>query len=359
MEDQTQQSDSNRPLIAVAGATGFVGRHVTRHLLDHGFRVRALVRNIRTVGDRLPRHETLELREVAGLTPAELGLTARRLDTYAARVQLDDGARKANPLEGCDAVVNTVGIIREASGGQTFNRVHVGVTDGLVEAARRAGCDRYIQISAIGVNPEGPSAYFKSKHEAEQIVQRSGLTWTILRPSLIHGPDAGFIGDAKNWVRGRSAPFVFVPYFTRETNPSELPLPNPLAGSESARVSPVHVEDVASAVHASLDDAETSEGEIYNLVGDETLTWPELLEHVRDHVPLARPLPVVGLPSKLGVLQAKGLKWLGMRDLLPFDEGMAMMAAIDSTASLVKARAHLGFDPRGFRESFAAYAESI
>jgi len=372
-EHEEANSDANAPMseaaadlhergpVAVAGATGFVGRHVCRALLDAGYRVRALVREIRSVGDRLPDHERLELRQVAGLTPGELGLIARRLDPYAAKVELDDGSARANPLEGCSAVVNCVGIIREASGGQTFRRVHIGVTDGLVRAAKKAGVDRFVQISALGVHPDGPSEYQTSKAAAEKLLMSSGLTWTVLRPSLIHAADANFIDDAKQWARGRSAPFFFMPYFTREADPAQraAPLPNPLAKQESSSISPVHVADVADAVVRALGDPETTEGEIYNLAGPETLTWPEMLGEIREHTPLSKKLPIVGLPAKLGVLQAKGAKAVGLRDALPFDEGMAMMAAADSTASLVKARAHLGFDPRPFRESFAGYAPQI
>ena len=347
--------------IAVAGATGFVGRHVCRTLLDAGYRVRARVRDIRSGGDRLPEDEDLELRQVAGLTPVELGLVARRLDPYAAKVELDDGSAPTNPLEGCSAVVNCVGIIREASGGQTIRRAHIGVTDGQIRAAKAAGVDRYVQISALGVHPDGPSEYQSSKAAAEKLLASSGLTWTVFRPSLIHGVDANFIDDAKAWARGRSAPFLFMPYFTREADPAQRAglAPNPLAKQESAEISPVHVAAVAGAVVGALGDPETPEGEVYNLTGPETLTWPELLTEIRDHSPLSRKLPIVGLPGKLCVIKAKAAKAVGLRDALPFDEGMAMMASADSTASLVKARAHLGFDPRPFRESFAEYAPRI
>lgn len=317
--------------VAVVGATGFVGRHVVRELLSRGHEVRALARDVSKASAVLPVEERLRL--VEG-------------DLFDARA-LDD------LIGGSDAVVNAVGLLRETGGGQTFKRVHVVGTRRLTEAATRGRCGRYVQISALGVSDEADTAYARSKFEAEGIVRSSGLSWTILRPSLVHGSDGEFMQMARGWATGRSAPFVFMPYFAR-MKPG-FPKPE----FESAKIQPVYVKDVARAVAEALERPDT-EGEVYHLTGGETLTWPELLGFVRDRTPLAKPgIRVLPIPAGVAAAKAKMAAALGMGALLPFDEGMARMGARDSVASSVKAREHLGFEPAGFRETAAGYVSKM
>lgn len=317
--------------VAVTGASGFVGRHVVRELLSRGREVRALVRSTEKAARVLPVDDRLTL--VEG--------------------DLFDDAALDELLRGCVGVVNTVGIIREAPAGQTFERIHVHGVRRLVEAAARVGCDRVVLVSALGVSERGQTAYYRSKFEGEQIVRSSGLAWTILRPGMIHGRDGEFMQMVKSWATGRSAPYVFMPYFARLTK--AFPVPR----FEPPLVQPVYVGDVARAAAESL-ERDAAVGEVYHLTGRETLTMPELLEFVRDRVPLARegikPRP---LPGALAAMKARTMGALGMGALLPFDEGMARMGSDDSVAPSVKAREHLGFHPVGFRETAAGYLPSM
>jgi hypothetical protein len=99
---------------------------------------------------------------------------------------------------------------------------------------------------------------------------------------------------------------------------------------------------------------------VINLVGRETLTWPQLLETLQQVVPGAdvalRPL---GIPGQAASIQAKLAKMIGLGGLLPFDEGMPIMGSQDNTASPDKAREVLGFDGRGFSEGVRRYAARI
>lgn len=331
----TESGRADALVVCVAGATGFVGRVVVRTLLERGHTVRALVRDGKKAAAVLGEHERLSV--FGGDASEGVGLAA-----WAERA---------------DAMVNTIGIIREAPGGQTFQRVHVGVVRHLTGAAKGGGVRHFVQVSALGVMDEGATAYQRSKFEGEMVVRQSGLAWTILRPSMIHGPDGEFMQMAKGWATGRQAPFVFMPYFTRmagagaKGKKSPLPLPR----FESAEVAPMSVEDVALAVGQSL-EREACRGEVIHLCGSERLTWPELLEFVRDHVKNGKKeLKPVGLPAPVAAMKARAAGMVGLRDALPFDEGMAVMAAQDSVCGMEKAGELLTVEGRGFREVAGGY----
>jgi NADH dehydrogenase len=264
-----------------------------------------------------------------------------------------DAAVAARLVSGARACVNAVGLLREG-GGRTFRGTHVDTTRSLVKACRDAGVERFVQVSALGVTDDAPTAYQRTKFEAEQIVRRSDLGWTILRPSLIHGRGSEFIEIARGWVKGESHPWFILPYFTRGERTSDVPLA--ADRTIDPKVQPVAVEDVADAVVTALERPEAV-GEVYPLAGSEVLTWPQMLTFLRDTIPGGRAdLRPRGVPGALAAKAAKAAKALGVGGLLAFDEGMALMGAQDSTASLAKARQHLSFDPRPFRASFAAYA---
>ena len=212
-------------------------------------------------------------------------------------------------------------------------------------------------MSALGVSDMGVSDYQKTKFEAELIVRLSGLEWTIFRPSIIHAPESEFIRMCKEWAAGHAAPYVFMPYFTRQVEDKRVPL-GPVQ-SIDPKVAPVAVEDVARAFAACLENAATV-GEVYNLVGADTMAWPAMLRFIRDHVHGAHEeQPVFGIPGEHAAKLAALAKHIGLGGVLPFDEGMARMGTQDSTASLEKFREDFGFEPVGFRDSFGLYAGAV
>jgi NADH dehydrogenase len=335
---QTQQAGGT--VVAVTGATGFVGRHLVRELLRRGHRVRALVRDHDKALRVLPRKAMDEGRLV--LVEGDV---------------LDEGVA-ARLVKGAGACCHLIGIIREAPGRQTFERLHVRATEAVLAAceAEGAGAMRYCHMSALGVRDEGISEYQKTKFRAEQAVRLSRTDWTIFRPGLIHGADGEFMQMARGWAMGRSAPWLFVPYFTR---PAHGWAPPALPRLESPVVQPVRVEDVAWAFAEALGRPETV-GEVYNLVGPERISMRDLLKLVRDEIPLGKKsLPLIGIPGQLAAIKARGWKIVGLRDAMPFDEGMARMGSEDSVAELGKARAELGFAPEPFTPSFRAYAAGM
>jgi len=319
-------SESSQMTVALTGATGFVGRHVAGALVRAGHSVRALCRD-----QRAPR-----------VLPTE-GVKVILGDVF------DDGPLQ-RVADGADAFINLIGIRRERPGGVTFERLHVGATRRCIEAARSAGADRYIQMSALGVRPEARSEYHKTKHRAELAVMDSGLDWTIFRPSIIHGPEGEFMQLAKGWVTGQAPPKFFLPYFT----PFDGPFPRP-----PASVQPVHVEDLA-AIFADSVTNNDAVGEIYALGGPDALTWPDLLRTIRDNVPGAKvSLEPQGLPEPFCLMNAKAAEALGLGSLLPFSASDVLMATEDNTCSNAKASAHFGYEPRSFEQSLGAYADQL
>jgi uncharacterized protein YbjT (DUF2867 family) len=235
--------------------------------------------------------------------------------------------------------------------------LHLDATRMLVSRSEALGVKRYLQMSAMNVRDVGVSEYQRTKFEAEVVVRRSSLDWTIFRPSLIHGPDGDFVQMVRAWASGQAPPYIFLPYFTRGTPDYRVPL-GPVHQT-APKVQPIAVEDVARAFAVALTDPRTH-GEVYNLAGAETLSWPEMLRWMRDHISGARHhMPAFGVPSGPAALAAKTARLFGMEGMLPFDEGQARMGAEDSTAGLEKMKAHLGFEPKPFKAAFAAYAQHV
>jgi len=321
--------------VAVTGASGFVGRSVVRELLARGHSVRSLVRDREKAREALP--------------PASAVHTVVVGDVFDARAMTD-------LAHGCGAMVHLIGIIREKPP-STFRRMHVDATGAAINAAKAAGVRRFLHMSALGASDLGSAPYQTTKFEAERLVRRSGLEWTIFRPGLIHGPHGEATETFADLVAGHHSPFFFIPYFTRFEIDTRVPLGS--ATAVAPKVAPVSVLDVARAFASSLDKP-ASIGEVYNLVGSETLSWPRMLEMYRDktHAGNERLAPW-GVPSEVAAAVAFVAGKIGLGGFLPFDQGMAIMGGQDATGSADKATADLGIEFAPFSVSFAEYAAEI
>lgn len=311
--------------VAVTGATGFVGRHLCKHLADQGHAVRALVRSSGRTG-ALPQ----SVQAVPG-------------DVF------DRGA--LNRLcDKADAVIHLIGIIAERPGeGITFERLHVEATRQVVEAAQAAGVLRFVHMSALGSRFDAKANYHRTKFAAESIVRGSRLAWTIIRPSLIHGPNGEFTKMAAAWVRGQAPPFLFMPYFGS----------GPVGTGYKYHLQPVFVGDVAETFAQAM-QRDRAIKEVYSLGGQDQVTWPELLTTFRDmmvHAPKwRRPIPI---PAWYAGGLSRAFAFLGMQTLLPFNTDQVLMSQEESTCEIARVREHLGVHPRGFRESLAEYVATL
>ncbi len=323
--------------VAVTGGSGFVGRHVVAALVEAGYQVRVLTRNPEAARRALPRSRVSFVRGDA--------LESDRVTELLASAQ---------------ACINLVGIIRESrSPGhtQTFDRLHARTPRLLIERCRAMNIRRFVHMSAINVRDVAACEYQRTKWEGEVAVRGSGLDWTILRPGLIHGPGSEFLSMIKDLSTGHKAPYLFIPYFAREVEDTRVPLGAVTLVDPVAQ--PIDVRDVAKVFVAALTNP-AAVGEVYNLVGPEVISMPDVIRTIRDGVHGAnRDLEPHGLPAGPAAMAAMGAGLVGMGSLLPFDEGMARMASEDTTASHAKVKADFGLDFRPFRASFAEYAASV
>ncbi|HEX8324650.1 MAG TPA: NAD(P)H-binding protein [Tepidisphaeraceae bacterium] len=298
----------------MTGASGFVGSAVVDELLSRGHRVHTLTRR--------------RLSEKPNVVPFAGGLS----DTSV----LDAG------LAGCDTVVHLVGIIRETDGQTTFEAVHRDGTIRLLDRAKAAGVRRFIYMSALGAGPASASRYATTKFAAEEAVRASGLQWTIFRPSVIHGPQGDFVKMVADFARGKSLPYVFMPYFGVG-----------LTGHTPKKLQPVDVRDVARATADAVDRPDLA-GQTINLVGSQVVDWRQVYQVIGETV-TDSPRISVGLPVWYARVIASVLpnKWL------PFNKSQVVMAGEDNVADVDETERQLGWRPRPFAAAFREYGQSL
>lgn len=321
MSNEPDQQHSR--VIAVTGATGFVGRYVVRRLLHDGWIVRILVR------DPDKAHEVFDAMLPEGPRPKLVMGGIERKGISEALV------------EGCDACIHLIGIIREfPRRGITFEQLHVKATERIVAACEHHEVPRYVHMSALGARPDAPSVYHRTKAAGEAAVHASGLNWTIIQPSLIIGADGEFTDMARAWARGSAAPWLFMPYFGTGL----------LGFGPKKKIQPVAVEDVADCFVNALDRPATIR-QIYELAGATALTWPEMLKAFRDTLaPAGRWRPALPLPAWYALTIAELSRRLGASALLPFDAGQVRMACEDSICDVATVRRDLDVDPQPFAD---------
>lgn len=166
----------SRGTVLLTGATGFIGRYILAELLRQDYRVRCLVRD--RSHPKLPDDERVE--PVVG--------------------NILSSAECTRAAIGCNAAIHLVGIIRQ-SGENTFKRVHVDGTRNVVEACRQWGVRRLIHMSAAGADASSSLPYPRTKGQAEQLVENSGLEWTIFRPSIVVGRESPFLRQMAGLVK--------------------------------------------------------------------------------------------------------------------------------------------------------------
>jgi uncharacterized protein YbjT (DUF2867 family) len=252
--------------VCVIGGSGFVGRHVCQQLAARGYRV------------RVPTRDRERAKQLILLPTVDV-----------VRSDVQDPAALAAVVRGCDAVINLVGVLHDARGPRGFAAAHVELARKVVAACRDTGARRLLQMSALAAAPDAPSAYLRSKGEAEGIVRESGLDWTIFRPSVIFGPEDGFLNLFAGLLR-------LFPVF-------------PL-GSPGAKFQPVYVGDVAAAFVHALPDA-GSIGHSYDLGGPRRYTLRELVQWTGRII--GCPRPVIGLNRPLSYLQAAAMECLPVK----------------------------------------------
>ena len=249
-----------RRVATVFGGAGFIGRHVVQRLAKAGFIVRIAGRDTEKAG----RLRTLG--GVGQVVPVAASVTAE--------------ASVARAVAGAEVVVNLVGILFERKVGD-FQRIQAEGAGRVARLAAAAGAQRMVHVSAIGADAGSESLYARSKAEGEAAVLAAFPQATILRPSVVFGPEDQFF----NRFAALAALLPVMPVVSGET-----------------RFQPVYVGDVADAVMAAItrDDAA---GRTYELGGPRAMSMRQVLEFVLEHTHRRRPL--VTLPAGLVAFQAR------------------------------------------------------
>ena len=254
------RGETVRKVATVFGGSGFIGRYVVQRLANLDYVVRVAVSHpaaakfLQTQG------------RVGQIVPLAASVT--------------DEAAAARAVAGANLVVNLVGILHERRPGD-FRRIQAEGAGLVARAAAAAGSERMVHVSAIGADPASPSAYGRTKGEGEQAVRAAFAAATILRPSIVFGPEDGFFNRFAGLAR-------------------MLPIMPVIQGG--TRFQPVYVGDVADAVVAAA-ERDDAPGRTYELGGPRVATFRELLAYVLEVTGHRKPL--VDIPPGIAALQAR------------------------------------------------------
>ena len=303
--------------VALFGGTGFVGSYLVDALLENGYEPSLLVR----AGSEHKVRQPVRCRVVSG--------------DVCSDAAIDD------TLEGCDAVIYCIGILREfPKAGITFEALQYEAVVRIARAAKSKHIERFLLMSANGVKLPG-TAYQETKFRAERHLQDNGFAVTVFRPSVIFGDPRGAMEIATQIYRDMVAqPFPAIGFFTGWR-----------PGRGEVAMSPVHVEDVAFAFVHALENPSTV-GATYALGGGDVLSWTEMIRRVARTVNRAK--WIIPMPITLMRLVATLLDWLL---IFPVTRDQLTMLAEGNTADPDELRAVIERPPQSFVPENLAYLQ--
>src|SRR5262245_45879295 len=293
--------------VLVTGGTGFVGGEIVTQLHKAGYTVHLLSRKADA--------------------PRPMGVEIHCGDILRSE-------SVANACAGMDAVIHLAGIISEA-GDQTYENVHLLGTHNVIQGAKRAGVRRFIHMSALGTRPNAAARYHQTKWAAEELVCGSGLDWTIFRPSIIYGPNDGFVNRFATLIR--LLPIV------------------PIVGSGETKLQPVPVEAVAHAFVLALTEPAAT-GATFDLCSRETWTLNEIVDQIMWVMNLRR--RTLHLPLVIARAQAAAFEFLFatlFRRPPPLNRDQVLMLQEDNVGNGRAAEALFGLQPGSFRQGIESY----
>jgi len=296
-----------RKVATVFGGSGFIGRYVVQLLAQQDYVVRVAVRD--PAGARFLQTQG----RVGQIVPLAASVT--------------DQAAIARAVEGAEVVVNLVGILFERRAGD-FRRLQGEAPGAVAAAAKAAGVQHFVHLSAIGADATSPSLYARSKAEGEAGVRAAFPEATILRPSVVFGPEDQF--------------------FNRFAGMAMLPVMPVVAGD--TRFQPVYVGDVADAVAAAIADP-AARGKTFELGGPRVMTMREVLRFILDTT--GRRRPMVDMPMGLMRVQAGLLQRLPKP---PLTQDQLLLLARDNVVGQgVPSFSDLGIAPKSVEAVVPGY----
>ncbi|WP_436901961.1 complex I NDUFA9 subunit family protein [Halovenus halobia] len=269
--------------VLLVGGSGFIGTALSATLLERGHDV--------TVLSRSPDNE-----------PIPDGV-----ETAMGDVTAYDSLEPA--FEGKDVVYNLVALspLFEPKGGnEMHDRLHRGGTENCLRAAEKHGVDHFVQLSALGADPDGPTHYIRAKGQAEKLVRDSELDWTIIRPSVVFGDGGEFLS------------------FTRKLTPPGVA---PLPGGGKTKFQPIHVDDLVGMLADSI-DSDDHVGETYEIGGPEQLELAEVAKRIRRSE--GKSVKIVSVPMSLAGI---GLNVAGAIPGFPMGPDQYRSLKFDNTTS--------------------------
>lgn len=260
--------------VTTTGAFSYTGKYATRLLLDRGYRVRTLTNH----PDRQnPFGDAVEVHPYNFDRPSEL----------------------EKSLEGTSTLINTYWV-RFPHRGLTYDTA-VTNTQTLISAAKRAGVQRIVHVSIANPSPDSPLGYYRGKALLEQAVVESGLSYSILRPTVIFGAEDILINNIAWFVR--HFPIFGIP------------------GDGRYAIRPIYVEDMAQSI---VDSADQSNNSTFNAVGPETFTFEQLIRLIAEK--LGRPFRLLHIPAPLAYVATR-ITGLFVRDsILTWQEYQGLMS---------------------------------
>ena len=304
--------DALDTLVTVYGGSGFLGRHVVRALARRHYRIRVAVRRPELAGHLQP-----------------LGRVGQ---IHAVQANIRDRASVEAAARGAHVLVNLVGILFER-GRQRFETVHtVGAEQVALTAAAQGA--RLAHVSAIGADPQSPSAYARSKAEGERRVLAAQPAATVIRPSILFGPEDDF--------------------FNRFAALARISPALPLVGGGHTRFQPVFVGNVAAAIADAVDGTAKS-GTIYELGGPDVKTFKELMQFVLRTIERKRLL--LPIPFFAARLQASVLQFMPKPLLTPDQVNLLQVDNVVSPQAIAERRTlqGLGIEPEPIEAIVPSY----
>ena len=295
--------------VVVAGGTGFIGRHISRALLDAGHEVTVLTRN--------PDGVT-SIPELSGAD--------------AVRADVTDPRSLKGSLRGAGAVVGAVQFpnhpVEVPRKGLTYDHYDRQGTEHLLAEAVDAGAGHYLYVSGAGADPRSGVPWYRAKGRAEEAIRASGMRWAMLRPSWAYGPEDRALN--KFVAMARFSPVV------------------PQLGVKVQRVQPVWVGDVALAARRVFErDAWNA---VYEIGGPDVMTMNEIIHTLLDV--LGKRRGVLPIPAALARLGTAPLKLLPSPPMTPQGIEFALQDGIVDTTAMTE---RLGVHPIRLREGLALY----
>jgi uncharacterized protein YbjT (DUF2867 family) len=290
-------------MILITGANGYIGRHLVARLVEQGERPRCLVRDLQRAAQVLPA-EKVELVQGDTTKPATLEAAVQDIET----------------------IVHTAFMTADLkeSAGNHYATTNVDGTANLIDAAKAAGVRHIIELSGLGTKPDRPGSYMQGRYEAEQMLIKSGLNWTIIRPSILFGKGAPFIKGLVDLIR--TAPVV------------------PLIGGGKILFQPIAVEDVVTVIIKILADPAGTNGKIYTIGGPAYYSFTQMIDELLKAMHTGRlkvyaPIPLVGIGAA------------AMEAVLPkppLTRAAMTLFTFDNTTDLNSVERDFGFTPRSF-----------